>query len=155
MFMPWDDYRLELSDLPEDVYVKAARFGTKDILGKSFPISGPTKDRFEVVLSPNGGRVEGTVVSPEGRPLSSATVVLVPEAGLRRIDLYRTATTDASGRYVLRGVAPGEYKAFAFENASDSWAAFEPGSRDLSNSGSVSVRVVENAWMTASIRINR
>ena len=29
--------------------------------------------------------------------------------------LYKTATTDAAGKYKLRGVAPGNYKLFAFE----------------------------------------
>ena len=51
IFQPWHTHRLEVSDLPEDVYVKAAHFGPKDILGNSFTISGPTTDRFEVVLS--------------------------------------------------------------------------------------------------------
>ena len=29
--------------------------------------------------------------------------------------LYKTATSDASGKYTVRGIAPGNYKLFAFE----------------------------------------
>jgi hypothetical protein len=31
--------------------------------------------------------------------------------------LYATATTDASGRFTFRGVAPGDYRLFAMESA--------------------------------------
>ncbi len=156
IFQPWDTHRLEVSDLPEDVYVKAAHFGPKDILGNSFPMSGPTTDRFEVVLSPKGGRVDGkvgNVVSGEDRPLPNAAVVLVPDAQLQRIDLYRMTTTDASGRFTIRGIAPGEYKAFAFENASDSYRAFEPIFASLSDSGGVSLHVVGGGSTTANVRV--
>jgi Carboxypeptidase regulatory-like domain len=153
IFIPWDDYQLEVSGLPDDVYVKAARFGPRDILGVSFPISGPTSDRLEVVLSLKGGRIEGKVVSGDDRPVGNAAAVLVPAAQRQRIDLYRITTTDASGRFTLRGIAPGEYKVIAFENASDSYLAFEPGSLSWPNSGSVSLRVVENGMVTASVRV--
>jgi hypothetical protein len=46
-----------------------------------------------------------------------ATVVLVPEARRRSNGaLYVVGTSDASGRFTLRGVAPGEYKVFAWES---------------------------------------
>jgi len=157
IFLPWDTHRLEVSGLPEDVYVKAAHFGPKDILGNSFPISGPTTDRFEVVLSSKGGRVDGKVggvVSGEDRPLPNAAVVLVPSAQLQRIDLYRMTTTDESGEFTIRGLAPGEYKAFAFETASDSYRAFEPNFASLSDSGGVALSVVESKSAVVKVRVN-
>ena len=157
ILLPWDTHRLEVSDLPGDVYVKAAHLGPKDILGNSFPISGPTTDRFEVVLSSKGGRVDGevgNVVSGEDRPLPNAAVVLVPDAQLQRIDLYRMTITDASGRFTIRGIAPGEYKAFAFETASDSYRAFEPNFASLSDSGGVALSVVESKSAVVKVRVN-
>jgi hypothetical protein len=44
-------------------------------------------------------------------------VVLVPEARRRSNSaLYVVGTSDASGRFTLRGIAPGDYKVFAWES---------------------------------------
>jgi len=56
------------------------------------------------------------VLNADNQPLSGATVVLVPEP--RRRDqsrLYDEASTDQYGHFQLRGIAPGEYKLFAWE----------------------------------------
>jgi hypothetical protein len=42
---------------------------------------------------------------------------LVPESSRRQnLALYFVATSDASGRFVIRGVPPGDYKLFAWES---------------------------------------
>jgi len=47
-------------------------------------------------------------------------VALVPDAPLRRRwDLYKSTTTDQSGNFSIRMVAPGDYKVFAWEEADD------------------------------------
>jgi len=49
--------------------------------------------------------VQGTVIGPDGRPFTNATVVLTTPAGIdRRI------VTDASGAYIFGGLQPGTYK---------------------------------------------
>jgi hypothetical protein len=55
--------------------------------------------------------------------MPNVSVVLVPEGVLReRGDLYRTASSDLSGRFRMQGVPPGAYKAYAFEEApNDAW----------------------------------
>jgi hypothetical protein len=72
------------------------------------------------VVSPNGGRIDGSVSGDENKPASGATVVLIPEADNARNDLYKTAQTDQYGRFSLRGITPGTYKLFA-------WDDVEPG----------------------------
>jgi hypothetical protein len=47
-------------------------------------------------------------------PSAGATVVLVPQTP-RRPDLFKTAMSDAGGNFAFRGVAPGDYKVFAWE----------------------------------------
>jgi hypothetical protein len=50
--------------------------------------------------------------------MHGAIVAMVPESSLRnRGDLYRTATSDQSGRFVFHGIAPGTNKFFAWMNA--------------------------------------
>jgi hypothetical protein len=42
--------------------------------------------------------------------------VLVPDSARRpRGDLYKNALTDEMGRFEIRGIAPGNYKVFAWE----------------------------------------
>jgi len=42
-------------------------------------------------------------------------VVLIPNQNRDRPDLFKTATTNQSGRYNMRDVTPGDYKLFAWE----------------------------------------
>jgi hypothetical protein len=62
-------------------------------------------------------QVQGVVTSDRGERVIGATVVLVPAPALRdRGALFRTATTDHSGRYMAGAVPPGEYTLFAWED---------------------------------------
>ncbi len=115
-----DHYRVALWRLPADYYLKSARMEGNDVLEEGLTVSGPPRDSLELVVSPNGGRIEGAVLK-EQKPFSGATVALVPEEKRRgRRELYKTATTDQYGRFTLRGIPPGEYKLFA-------WEEIEPG----------------------------
>jgi carboxypeptidase family protein len=102
--------------LPEDFFVKSVRQGTADVLEQELSLTGATGN-LELVISANGGRIEGTVVDDQKQAASGATVVLVPEARLRaRGDLFKATTTDQYGAFKLRGVPPGDYKLFAWED---------------------------------------
>jgi len=41
--------------------------------------------------------------------------VLIPDQGRDRPELYKSTTTDQNGNFEIRGIAPGGYKAFAWE----------------------------------------
>jgi len=70
---------------------------------------------LDVVLSPNGGQIDGALVDEKQQPVRGTQVVLVPDQLRTRIDLYKTATSDQSGHFTLRAVPPGNYKLFAWE----------------------------------------
>lgn len=56
---------------------------------------------------PPVGKVEGVIVSRQGKPIADSTVVLLPSRFLR---MARGKTeTDASGRFAFDGVAPGQW----------------------------------------------
>jgi hypothetical protein len=56
----------------------------------------------------------------ETKPFAGATVVLVPEPDRRnQPHLYFNAQTDQSGRFVMRGIPPGQYALFAWERIDD------------------------------------
>ena len=111
------DYQLHVFGLPADFYLKAARAGANDVLTLDLNVNRKQPPgALEVVLSPNGGRVEGRVLK-EDKPFSGATVVLVPDGDPSKVErLYKFASTDQDGRFAIRGITPGGYTLFAWES---------------------------------------
>jgi Carboxypeptidase regulatory-like domain len=72
---------------------------------------------LDLLASANGAVVEGVVTDHKGATVSNAVVVAVPEPRLRgRVDRYRKTVSDQTGRFVLRGIPPGDYTLFAWES---------------------------------------
>ena len=107
-------YQLTVPGAAEDFYVKSARLGDKDILDSGIDAARGAVGALEVVLS-RGGQVEGVVLNAEDQPATGAAVVLVPK---HRVlwRLYKENTTDQYGRFHIKGIAPGDYKLFAWED---------------------------------------
>jgi hypothetical protein len=65
----------------------------------------------------DGGRVQGTVQGAPATRVRSARVLLVPDAPRRANPLlYHGANPDDRGSFEFHGVAPGNYRLFAWEN---------------------------------------
>jgi hypothetical protein len=113
-----DAYTLSVAGLAVDCYVKSARLGGADVLVGGLDVSrGDLPGPLEVVLSTAGGHIEGVVVKENQAAVAGATVALVPEAaGRGQIRLFRSALADDYGHYVLRGIPPGDYRLFAWED---------------------------------------
>jgi hypothetical protein len=77
---------------------------------------------LEIVIGLKGGTIRG-VVRDSRAAAGGITVALVPdETHRQRYELFRSATTDSAGRYEFRGIPPGNYKVFAWEDIeSKSW----------------------------------
>lgn len=115
----WD---FTLGPLPEGVRIKTAMFGDHDILRGDFYVSDGARGALQIVLSGNGAQVSGTV-SEDDHP-HAATVVLVPDSEeLRRSPrMYRSVLAQEQGKFVFKGVPPGSYKLFAFDEVEpNSW----------------------------------
>ncbi len=112
-----DFYTLVISGLPEGSYVKSARSNETDLLVHGLDLVSGGAGAIDIVLSPNGATVSGTVMNDQQQPAPGATVVLIPEEKERREQphYYRTVTADSSGRFTIRGVAPGRYAAYSWE----------------------------------------
>ena len=108
-------YRLQVSPLEDDVYVKHVTVGDKEMPEGRLDFSdGVEGQQIKIVLSMNGGHIEGAVMDDKQQPLPHSTVVLIPDQA-DATQRYRLATTDQNGHYVLRGLAPGKYKLYAFD----------------------------------------
>lgn len=109
------NYNVRAGGLPDDAYLSKAVFDEKDVINEAMKIRGGA-GKLDLTISSNGAHVEGSVLDKDHQPVTSAMVVLVPEEAKRsRSDLFRTATSDQYGHFVLRGVPPGSYKLFAWE----------------------------------------
>lgn len=112
-----DVYSVTVRGLPPNFYVKSIRMGDTDGLEAGLDLTQGAGGLLDILISPNAGEVDGSVADPKGQFASGATVVLVPDAPHReRLELFKTAASDTSGHFSLKGISPGEYKLFAWED---------------------------------------
>ncbi|MGO9539963.1 MAG: hypothetical protein ACLPN2_05160, partial [Terriglobales bacterium] len=108
-------------------YLKSATLGGRDI-ATGFAASGPAT--LDLVVSTKGGVVEGNVTEKKrdgdtdslnnDHPVANATVVAVPEEKYRKLpDRFGVGSTDQGGRFTIRGLAPGGYTLYAWQDLED------------------------------------
>jgi len=107
-------------------FLKSVRLGDRNIEA-GFTASGPAS--LDLVLSSRGGVIDGAVVGKEAEkgkdidndnPVPNATVVAVPEEKYRKLpDRFGIGATDQSGHFIIRGLVPGTYTLFAWQDADD------------------------------------
>ncbi|HLQ78267.1 MAG TPA: carboxypeptidase-like regulatory domain-containing protein, partial [Terriglobia bacterium] len=105
-------------DALKNAYVKSAKLGDKEVLNSGLRFGGETGVSLEIVIGSNPGVLTGRVVDDRNQPSSGVFVTLIPEiatARLFRTDMYKTSSTDTSGQFEVRGLPPGDYRAFAWE----------------------------------------
>jgi len=109
-----DRYDFYVTGLPNGHYLKSVRSGGVDVIANGLDASAGAAP-LEVLVSPNAGGLEGTVMDARNnKPAAAAIVALVPR--LRdRLNLYRSAEVDSSGRFRLKNLVPGEYQVYAWE----------------------------------------
>ena len=75
---------------------------------------------MSVLISPNGGRIEGVVSTMDGERMDNAMVTLLPMdmpdtmVSTSLFAVSNVVRTDANGNYSFSGIAPGEYRLFAW-----------------------------------------
>ena len=115
--LPEGDYEVTTGSVNEsdDLYISAIRAGDQDVLVKGLHIGDAAPATLEIVLAANGGNLQALVASNKGDPIPQAHVILLPDPPRRAQRALRgDCTTEASGGCNIRGIAPGDYHAFAF-----------------------------------------
>jgi Carboxypeptidase regulatory-like domain len=81
---------------------------------------------MNVIVSPSGPSILGTVLDDKSQPVGNATVVAVPDAAHQgQLDRYQQAMSDQHGHFTLHGLNPGSYTVFAWEHVEDG-AYYDP-----------------------------
>ena len=113
-------YRFAVRGQSKDCYIKSVHYGASDALESGFAVVRGTQPSLEVTISSQGARVQGAVTDKDKLSLPGIWVVLVPD-GTRRDQsrLYQKVATDQYGHYLLRGIAPGDYKIFCWDEVED------------------------------------
>jgi hypothetical protein len=75
-------------------------------------------DPIQVIVKTDSGSIEGIVHDSKQVTLAGTTVAMVPQIQRRQNPaLYRVETSDSEGHFLMTGIPPGDYKLFAWENA--------------------------------------
>ena len=147
------EYRLNVTGMPRNSYVKMARLGAIDVLNAGLRVDRQPNGQLDILVGTDTGAADGTVLNEKQEPAANVAVVIVPDPAHRtRTDLYRTASTDALGHFHVEGIPPGDYKAFAWESVdSGAWQDSEF-IRQYEDRGKP-VRISENGQASIELRI--
>ena len=107
-----DRYQLQVSGNPPDSFVKRVRLGESDVTEEGIDLTGGVSGTLQVTLSLAGAQADGFVLGADEKPVSGATVVLVPDS--RRYSLFKETKSGEKGSFSFKGVSPGDYKILAW-----------------------------------------
>jgi hypothetical protein len=118
------EYRI-VATPSQDFYIKELRYNRLDALTNPVSVCcNSDSAAIEIVISRNVGQLDGVILDDRMQPVPGVQAVLIPDAR-QRTELYKTATTDQTGHFVMRGLTPGDYKLFAWE-ALENFGYFDP-----------------------------
>jgi hypothetical protein len=108
-------YFITVLPLPANAYIVDVKAGGTSVFDSGLDINSQTPE-IHVEISTKGAKVTGRVLDATQKPAPTARVVLVPvESRRQNQQLYKVGTSDNSGNFTISGVAPGDYKLFAWE----------------------------------------
>lgn len=112
--VPAGHYTLTLDPMPPGSYLKSITLGSNSVLDTPLPLTTANLPPVGLVLSARGAEVAGRV-----EPGFATTILAAPVN--RNPARYTTTGVDEKGRFQFRGLYPGAYHLYAFED-------LEPGS---------------------------
>jgi protocatechuate 3,4-dioxygenase beta subunit len=145
-------YQISLNGLLEDQYLASAQYGTVNVMDGGLKIDGPAPGPLTLAVK-NGGRVDGIVQNVRYEAVADCRVVIVPSQNHRgNPSLFKTAFSDQNGNFSLRGVAPGDYSVFAWEDVENGAWENEEYLKDFENRA-MHVTVLPGTASNVSVRL--
>jgi len=118
-------YVVNIFNVPDGMYVKSVRVGGQDASRTTLDLTSGVSGTLDILLSPHGAEVMGTVRNSDGEAQPGIQVTLWPKemqpnSALGGISI---SATDQNGDFHVTGLAPGDYFVAA-------WEELEPGLSD-------------------------
>ncbi len=98
-------YFVQVLNVPEGSYVKSVQLGAEEVPEEGLDLSNGVAGSLQITLSPAGAQVDGRIQNQEDRPVSGATVVLIPDS--RRYSLYKEVNSRPERRLQLQRCRAG------------------------------------------------
>ncbi len=120
-------YRVAVVPLRQPYYVKSIQLEGQDISDRELTITSAIA--IEITIGEGLGSLEGMVVDADGKPAPADLLLLQGSQPPWR------GTAQPDGRFTMNNLPPGEYKAYAFDDARDveyadpSWMQTHAGTR--------------------------
>jgi hypothetical protein len=110
-FVPDETYDLYVLNGPSNSYVKSVRVANAERLDQGLEASsGGAPTTLDVILGAHGGQVLGRAVTADPKVVASgATIALLPDPPIGRVQAYQTTQADEYGNFSLQGLPPGKY----------------------------------------------
>jgi len=147
-----DSYWVNVTGPAPDAYLKSAQYGSSDALG-NFRVNSSSGATLELVGSSRGAHIQGVVMNSDPVPVSGVWVTLIPEDSNRdQKRLFNSVRSRANGKFEFRGVAPGNYILFSWDNIEEhEWD--DPEFLKPFKSKGVSIRVAEGETKTVDLTV--
>jgi hypothetical protein len=110
-------YEVDVYGIPGAVVRSISATGA-NVVGHNLMIENGGTIRLNIDLADGLGLISGTALR-DGRPVSGAMILLVPQEFENNTSLIRRDQSDSDGTFTLRSVLPGKYTVLALENAWD------------------------------------
>jgi hypothetical protein len=152
--VPRDKLSVFVMGISGDLYVSSIRAGSIDVLANGLDLtSAESAPPLEIRVSPNGASVEGSVANGDS-PAAGAMVLLVPQPFRPEQPsmFQKMSTTDQTGHFRIQGVAPGEYRAYAFTEMVP-LQNMEPDELKVIEPRSVSIRTKEKSREQVELKL--
>ncbi|HMC59921.1 MAG TPA: carboxypeptidase-like regulatory domain-containing protein, partial [Candidatus Solibacter sp.] len=140
--------------LPDELYLKSVSWSTADVMESGLDLSaGAPGTDLEIVVSANGGQIDGKVEDEDSDPVDHALVTLVPPGARRNRNFFKSVRTTPDGHFTFTGVAPGTYKLLAWDDVDVNAVLYDPDFLRPFETAGQSIQIVEGARQSATLKL--
>lgn len=127
--------------------IKSFKATGAKVIGRTIEV-GTEPVSITVTVANVAVEIEGTVRSKDGKPVSGAMVVIIPEDPEHNENIFRRDQSDSDGTFTLKVVMPGRYVLVALQDGWDlEWSKIDAMRRFLPQGVPVEIRPSQDATL--------
>jgi hypothetical protein len=106
----------EITVAAQNTYVVSVSANGALVAGRGVEVGGSDPLHLSIVAAQGVGRINGTALSSDGKPIAGSMVLLAPDDLAKNTILIRRDQSDSDGTFTLPNVVPGHYTLLAIRN---------------------------------------